>query len=203
MTLPKTLVVQKEPDERRRLLDSIARDAERERRAFHFKGTIRPGKSPRFLIAFILGLIVLGGAVMFAARNSVERRVPRDKEAAAREGLHAIAMALTLYYEHTGHYPQFSEMELVALYADPGTDGWRGPYITAHPNDPWNRPFIYIPHGATNLPALFSCGPDRNPDTDDDIHASPDDFIVPPEILQSWRRFPTHRTPSIQILDCL
>jgi len=199
MTLPKEFVVQKDPEERRRRLDALARDAERERRAFRFKDTIRPGKNPRSLFLILLGLLVIGGVVVSAARSNVERNATQDREGTARDNLRTIAMALTLYKEHTGHYPQFEELELVALYHDPGTDGWRGPYITAHPNDPWNRPYIYILND-THLPTLFSYGPDRLPDTKDDIHATPEDFIVAPDILHNWKH-PTRRTPSIRIVE--
>jgi len=195
MALPAELLVRKSEDEKRRVLESIARHAERTRKAFLFRDTIRPGKNPRFLILIVVGLLVLGGGLIFSARNYAERKAPQDREEQVRRELQVLAGALTLHKEHTGHYPQ----ELVALYEDWGEEGWRGPYITTYVPDPWNRPYGYIPDG-TNLPALFSYGPDRKPFTEDDIHATPEDFIVSPEEMQSWK-YPERRSPSVQIQE--
>ena len=51
---------------------------------------------------------------------------------------------------------------------------WAGPYLNVDtvPLDPWNQPFIYeYPSQLRNqdYPAIYSCGPDKTPNTEDDI----------------------------------
>jgi type II secretion system protein G len=84
----------------------------------------------------------------------------------ARLSLAHLRVALDIYRYDMGAYPTETE-GLAALIHPPAEKGWWGPYIYELKNDLWGKPFQYRVEG-TNL-VLFACGPDRLPDTPDDI----------------------------------
>jgi general secretion pathway protein G len=83
-------------------------------------------------------------------------------------------LPLTKYRVDLGTYPSTAE-GLQALVAPPASraDRWRGPYTADGqiPLDPWGEPYQYRYPGTKNKTEydLFSKGPDRQPDTADDI----------------------------------
>jgi type II secretion system protein G len=97
------------------------------------------------------------------------------RTAVAKRDLSGLDMAVGLYRAWTGSYPS-SDAGLKAIYrksgeAEPGK--WNGIYLSGDgpPMDPWGRPYIYRYPGIRNPKRydLFSSGPDRTPDTSDDI----------------------------------
>jgi general secretion pathway protein G len=93
----------------------------------------------------------------------------------ARQDISTLTTALGLYRAWRGAYPA-SDPGLNALYRRPGAEPpekWDGIYLTGEgpQSDPWGRPYVYRFPGVRNPKGydLFSSGPDRIPDTDDDI----------------------------------
>jgi len=93
----------------------------------------------------------------------------------AKQNLSAHHTALAYYRAWTGSYPS-SEAGLQALYRKTGAAEpvpWDGIYLSGDgpPPDPWGQPYIYRFPGIRNPKGydLFSSGPDRTPDTSDDI----------------------------------
>ena len=183
---------QAERREAKRKIDAIRRDAERQRiealrldaRAFH---------SPKVLLLMLGLMVVVGGLLALVAGRP--RPEPPDvtplNQTRARRSVRTLALAMTLHRVHTGAWPQ-QRLGLFALAKDYGTPGWKGPYINWAYKDPWGTPYVYrMPTSPFEAPTLFSCGPDKLPDTNDDIRAVPEDFVCKEG---DWRRAPTDDT---------
>lgn len=177
---------QAERREAKRKIDAIRRDAERQRiealrldaRAFH---------SPKVLLLMLGLMVVVGGLLALVAGRP--RPEPPDvtplNQTRARRSVRTLALAMTLHRVHTGAWPQ-QRLGLFALAKDYGTPGWKGPYINWAYKDPWGTPYVYrMPASPFEAPTLFSCGPDKLPDTNDDIRAVPEDFACGEG---DWRR---------------
>lgn len=177
---------QAERREAKRKIDAIRRDAERQRiealrldaRAFH---------SPKVLLLMLGLMVVVGGLLTLVAGRP--RPEPPDvtplNQTRARRSVRTLALAMTLHRVHTGAWPQ-QRLGLFALAKDYGTPGWKGPYINWAYKDPWGTPYVYrMPASPFEAPTLFSCGPDKLPDTNDDIRAVPEDFACGEG---DWRR---------------
>lgn len=181
--------------EHRRAIERIAREAERKRRELGAPPGARLGRQPAFLLGALLALALLGAGLLKLARNTTRVPPPQRLETARAE-LAAIAQALALYRAHVGHFPTAREGDLLALVADPGHPGWRGPYLNRLQPDPWGRPYRYADGAAP--PMLFSHGPDRAPRTADDLLPDPGDFELAPERAEEWIRS-APRNPTVEI----
>jgi general secretion pathway protein G len=196
MGLPPGLAARRDRRARKRALDKIERDAERQRRELKLPPGAGLGRKPGFIVMAILTLAVLGGALVTASRQAAGRASAGRRVETAIHELGVLANSLALYRAHVGHYPTPEEAGLAALVADPGEPGWAGPYITRLVPDPWGRPYRYT--AATTPPTLFSHGPDRREGTADDLHAQPHDFEVDPATAAEWTRT-VPRRPTVEI----
>ena len=106
------------------------------------------------LLVVIAVIAVLAGVVAPA----VFRNVSDAKASAARSQLEIFALALNAYRLDNDQFPT-TEQGLAALRTLP-TAGepprrWRGPYLSrVVPNDPWERPYVYVAPGREN-PASY------------------------------------------------
>ena len=115
------------------------------------------------IIALLLGAAIykLGGNVEYAR----DTRVSADTQ--------GINTQLKLYESMNGFFPT-TEQGLQALVTQPSTDPqptrWYQLYKEV-PKDPWQTNYIYINPGRRNTSGydLYSAGPDKKPDTADDI----------------------------------
>ena len=90
-------------------------------------------------------------------------KVGKGKQSAAKTQIELLGQALDSYRLDTGHYPTTSE-GLNSLVADPGVQGWDGPYLKkALPDDPWRKPYQYQSPGTHGDYDLFSYGADGAP----------------------------------------
>jgi general secretion pathway protein G len=123
------------------------------------------------LVLAILGVI---------AAMVVPSLMGRQKQAnidATRLSINGIEGALKFYaLDHLEEYPT-SAQGLDVLVQSPGNDPkWKGPYLKAGsiPLDAWGSAFQYsFPgpnHPNGDLPDISSPGPDKTPNTDDDIN---------------------------------
>ena len=88
------------------------------------------------------------------------------RQALARRNLAVLMVALDQFAADCGDYPATPE-GLVSLIHNPGHASWQGPYIVELLPDPWGVPFRYARDESDVR--VCSSGPDRTPETDDDI----------------------------------
>jgi len=118
------------------------------------------------LVVLIIGLLI-GMAVRFTGGKLDQAR--RVKVAG---DLQQIKTNLMLYQAANGFYPS-TEQGLKALVTKPETDpkprNWRQ-LDEVVPRDPWDLEYQYRYPGKHNPKEydIFSAGPDRNPDTEED-----------------------------------
>jgi len=99
-------------------------------------------------------------------------RLGKEKIRATGVDIAQIEGTLDTFEVDCGRLPT-TEEGLKALLEQPANaDGWQGPYLKRGvPKDPWGAPYIYRCPGQhnTNGYDLFSCGPDGQEGTADDI----------------------------------
>jgi len=202
----KTMVVPKmhKPNPRiarYRAIDKIWYEAEQKKAALQGPLTPSASKGPRFYMGVVLVLLVIGALVLSRTDKSVEQK--RSPELRTLNNLDVLAEALGRYRFHTGGYPT-ARQGLAALVRDPGLEqvpDWNGPYISHLPKDFWDMPFVYAPpETPDSLPTLFSCGPDGQPGTPDDLVPDPTRFDPGTEWTNGWVRA-MDRLPGITILN--
>ncbi len=120
------------------------------------------------IIGLLLGVIVTRvGNVFGSSQEKVAQIFVRD----------SLSLPLQRYRMDLGSFPTTGE-GLAALLTAPGgaaVDRWKGPYTEAPggkmPVDPWGEPYQYRYPGTKNTSSydLFTKGPDKQPETADDI----------------------------------
>lgn len=118
------------------------------------------------LVVLIIGLLI-GMALRFTGGKLDEAR--RVKVAG---DLQQIKTNLLMYQAQNGFYPS-SAQGLKALVQKPESEprprNWRQ-LDSEVPRDPWDLEYVYVQPGKHNPKDydIFSAGPDRNPDTEED-----------------------------------
>jgi len=120
------------------------------------------------LVVMIIAL--LGGAAIYYMGGNIgiaqDTRVSTD--------IQTISTQLKIYQNENGFLPT-TQQGLEALVApattDPKPRKWRRPYLEKVPQDPWHNDYFYVFPGKKNPNSfdLFSAGPDRSPETEDDL----------------------------------
>ncbi len=179
-----------ERQEAKRKITAIRRSAEMEMRQQEygdFKLDAKVLRSPKVLMGILFLLLLIGGLISTAQikqRPTIVETVPLN-QIRVRRSLKALAEALTLFRVHTKVWPA-QRLGLFALAKGYDYPGWKGPYINWAYKDPWGTPYVYtMPISPFEAPELFSCGPDKQSHTADDIVMYPDDFICKEG---TWRR---------------
>ncbi len=123
------------------------------------------------LIELLLVLAILGVIMSMVVPNLMGRQKYANIDA-TRASIKGAEQAVRMYaLDHLGEYPNSTE-GFQALVSSRANDGrWRGPYLSALPQDAWGNALIYqAPGRRTNSEfEIFSCGPDKLPGTEDDI----------------------------------
>lgn len=123
----------------------------------------------------ILVVLAILGLLIGVLITNVGGNLDRGQQDTARIYVTAsLRSPLTSYRIDIGDYPTTAEGLNALIAAPAGKESrWRGPYIEGGKlsNDPWGEPFQYRYPGTKNVGGydLFSKGPDRTPDTADDI----------------------------------
>ena len=143
---------------------------------------IRPGFT---LIEVLLVMVILamlaGVAIVMFSGTEEGAKIDTTKLK-----LTAIEKALGLYNSHVKQYPTAEEGGLDALRKKPSDEEiakkWRGPYLTEEPKDAWDKPFHYESVDSESSEStggkpykLWSEGPDKQSETDDDIRSWSED----------------------------
>jgi type II secretion system protein G len=133
-------------------------------------------KSTGSMFPILLGLCLLlaaAASIFFLFRPYAARR---NAIALAKADLMALRSALAVFEVDNSGFPTTSQ-GLSALTRTPTQaplpKDRRGPYLvrTQVPLDPWSNPYVYRCPGLSHPGGydLFSCGPDGQPGTRDDI----------------------------------
>ena len=142
----------------------------------HGKRQPRSRRDGFTLLEVLLVLAIMG----VIAAMVVPQLIGRQKQAnidATKLSIHGVEQALKLYAtDHDGEYPP-TNVGLQALIIAPANDpNWKRPYLENTqelPKDAWGSPFQYEYPGQHNAgadkPDIWSWGPDRTPNTDDDV----------------------------------
>ena len=119
------------------------------------------------LVVMIIGLLL--GTAIYKLRGNVEV----SRSVAVESSLQSVRTQLKLYESMNGFAPT-TEQGLQALVAQPQAEPrptrWTQ-LLDGVPKDPWGKEFVYLNPGRKNPNSydLYSAGPDRTPDTADDI----------------------------------
>jgi len=130
----------------------------------------RPNRRAFTLIEILLVVVIIGIlASMVALKLTGRAEDARVTRAKADLG-GSLSTAIDLFEQDTGRYPT-SEEGLGVLLENPGIANWKGPYIKGGlKNDPWDTPYAYQYIAEDRTYRVFSCGPDRQVGTEDDIY---------------------------------
>lgn len=174
---------------KRRLKAQIQRAADRKRAEFGFMPDPSALRDRRILFFALIVLSVLGVGLVGQVNRMNEERRARPMSRALRE-IDTLAIALGRYHFHVGAWPTKEQGLQALLRAPKGTPRWQGPYINRYNKDAFGVAYNYAPPEGTNqVPTLFSCGPDRVPNTADDIYPStPDKFDPGTDWTNGWLR---------------
>jgi general secretion pathway protein G len=157
--------------ERQRMRDKIARDSAKQQHAGLDPQDLRVNRRPTVLAGMLCFLLIVGGLLVVRANRMTEPAEASRlrREARTERELYALRVAIERFRDSTGRYPTEAE-GLKALVIDPGVDGWDGNYVNVVKPDPWQTPYQY--RLTSEGPELRSLGPDKLPDTADDILAA-------------------------------
>jgi general secretion pathway protein G len=140
------------------------------------KPSVRAPRGGFTLMEVLLVLAILGVIIGLVLPNLLGQQKTANIKA-AKVAINSIEQALKLYaLDHDGEFPQTSQ-GLEALIVSPGNDSkWNGPYIEKTqtlPADPWGQPLQYAypgsNQGGADRPDIWSMGPDKTSNTEDDI----------------------------------
>ena len=119
------------------------------------------------LVVMIIGLLL--GTAIYKLRGNVEV----SRIVAVQSSLQSMRTQIKLYESLAGA-PPTTDQGLNALVSQPGGEPRPARWtqlMESIPKDPWGKDFIYLSPGRRNPNGfdLYSSGPDRLPDTADDI----------------------------------
>lgn len=134
------------------------------------------GRSGFTLMEVLLVLAILGVLMAMVVPGLMGRQKQANIDA-TKLSIHGLENALKLYaLDHDGEYPSTND-GLEALISAPANDSkWKRPYLdntSSLPADAWGNAFQYQYPGqhqpSGDKPDIFSWGPDKSANTDDDI----------------------------------
>jgi general secretion pathway protein G len=117
------------------------------------------------LIEIMVVVIILGILISLVAPNVIGN-IDKAQITAAKTEIRTLEGALKFYRIDNFAYPSTEQgMEaLVTKPADPNIRNWKpGGYIDRLPNDPWDRPYLYLSPGAQGEIDVYSLGRDGQP----------------------------------------
>jgi len=114
-----------------------------------------------FTLLEIMLVVAIIGVLLAAAIYKMSPTLDVAKDTRARADIQGIRTLLLSYNGSNGYYPS----------TDQGLNALVPRLMESIPLDPWGTPYVYRSPGRTNPSGydLFSAGPDRLPDTQDDV----------------------------------
>ncbi|MBK6853752.1 MAG: type II secretion system major pseudopilin GspG [Burkholderiales bacterium] len=127
----------------------------------------RPKVLPRsttqrgFTLLELLVVMVIIGLLAGIVAPQYFAQLGKSNAKVARAQIESFGQALDQYRLDVGQYPT-TEQGLAALRSAPqGQARWQGPYLKRDiPNDPWNKPYVYLAPGTHSEYDLSSLGSD-------------------------------------------
>lgn len=123
-------------------------------------------------VMLVLGILVVLAMFVVPAVSGTGTRAKNDAARAQVGPSGSLAMAIQLFHQQIGHYPE----KLVELVERPDDideddDRWYKFLERSDFLDPWGNELIYRPEGEVNEDGydLLSKGPDGKEDTEDDV----------------------------------
>jgi general secretion pathway protein G len=113
------------------------------------------------LIEIMVVVVILGILAALIAPNVISR-IDEAQVTKVRQDIRAVESALKLYRLDNFRYPD-TDAGLDALVtppADPGARWPEGGYLDRLPQDPWNRPYVYLYPGNNGEFDIYSLGRD-------------------------------------------
>jgi general secretion pathway protein G len=125
-----------------------------------------------FTFLEIMFVVVIIGILIGIAVPQFTGKAKKARIMSTQANMKTIDTALSQYEMNVGAFPS-SEQGLQALIKCPSDvpeDDWDSAYLKDLPKDAWKQPYIYKSPGEHNQEYdLYSTGPDRQEDTEDDI----------------------------------
>ena len=126
-----------------------------------------------FTLMEVLLVLAILGVIMSMVVPRVLGRQQHANADATRLSIRGVEQSLKLYaLDHGGTFPPSGDGLSILQEAPSQRDPrWRGPYLDQSPLDAWGSPLSYEFPGRRNPKSydIQSPGPDRVPNTDDDI----------------------------------
>jgi len=124
------------------------------------------------MIELMAVLIILGLLATLLARNFMGQ-IEKSQITTTKVNLRDLQTAVNQFKMDTGRFPTEDEGLRVLIEQPSDVTGYpEGGYLqtTELPKDGWGVDFIYEPYPESGKPfAIRSCGPDKEPGTDDDL----------------------------------
>jgi general secretion pathway protein G len=122
------------------------------------------GNREGFTLIELLVVMVILGMLAALVGPRIFGNVDKANVATTKTQIEMLGQALDAFRLDVGRYPSTTE-GLNALVANPGIDGWNGPYLKKGnvPADAWKRPFQYQAPGSHGDYDLSSNGADGTP----------------------------------------
>jgi len=126
-----------------------------------------------FTMIELMAMLIIIGLLMTVVATKVISKIEQARITTTKANLKILHSAINQFKMDTTRYPTEDE-GLMALIEQPSdvTTWETGGYLetTGIPNDGWDNEFVYEAYPENNLPfAIRSWGPDKEPDTDDDL----------------------------------
>ncbi|MCZ7583492.1 MAG: type II secretion system major pseudopilin GspG [Deltaproteobacteria bacterium] len=119
-----------------------------------------------FTLLEIMVVVIIIGTIAGLVGVKVLDRLEEAREHSAKAQMASIKSALDLFKMDNGFYPP-SEIGIAALISGDRFGGKAYLNSDTVPMDPWNMPYGYVSDGTVY--SVWSNGPDRAPQTPDDI----------------------------------
>src|SRR5947209_4294267 len=130
-------------------------------------------KNSGFTLLEIMLVVTIIALLLAAAVYGLRGNLGFAQDTRVKADLQAITTQINVYQGINAFYPSTSQ-GLMALVVrpegEPQPRQWRQ-MLPKVPLDPWGNPYLYVTPGKHNPDTfdLYSAGPDRKPDTADDI----------------------------------
>ncbi|MCB9490212.1 MAG: type II secretion system major pseudopilin GspG [Deltaproteobacteria bacterium] len=124
-------------------------------------------QSAGFTLLEIMVVVIIIGTIAGLVGVKVLDRLEQANENAAEAQMSSIKNALDLFKMDNGSYPP--DLQLLVTPPEAGGFGSNRGYLKGDevPLDPWNMPYGYVSDGYQFT--IWSNGPDKRPQTEDDI----------------------------------
>ena len=126
-----------------------------------------------FTMVELMAVLIILGLLATLVVTKVASKIDQAREKTTKANLKMLHSAVNMFKMDSARYPTEDE-GLTALIQQPSdVTNWEpGGYLetTEIPKDGWGNDFVYEAYPENDLPfAIRSWGPDKEPDTDDDL----------------------------------